>query len=141
MNSSIRETTLTYPRDHVRVTIDGTLNKTINNNGNVFRRFLLLILLSSWRNRNHALHVSSTSSKTSSKATPLTRGTVNDVVSKNITMVLENLLMNYENNQLPTHGKGKETMSKLWKLSKRKTKAAKTKNVSLSETLRIERTR
>lgn len=34
------------------------------------------------------------------------RATVNDVVSKNITMVLENLLMNYENSQLPTHGKG-----------------------------------
>ncbi|XP_033205399.2 gamma-aminobutyric acid receptor subunit alpha-6 [Bombus vancouverensis nearcticus] len=74
--------------------------------------FLLLILLSSWRNRNHALHVSSTSSKTSSKATPLTRGTVNDIVSKNITMVLENLLMNYENNQLPTHGKGTPTVVK-----------------------------
>lgn len=34
------------------------------------------------------------------------RSTGNDVVSKNITMVLENLLKNYENNQLPTHGKG-----------------------------------
>lgn len=33
--------------------------------------------------------------------------TMNDVVSRNITMVLENLLMNYENNQLPTHGTGK----------------------------------
>lgn len=30
----------------------------------------------------------------------------NDVVSKNITMVLENLLKNYESSQLPTHGKG-----------------------------------
>lgn len=28
-------------------------------------------------------------------------------------MVLENLLMNYENNQLPTHGKGKETTLRL----------------------------
>jgi len=36
------------------------------------------------------------------------RATLNDVVSKNITMVLENLLMNYENSQLPTHGKGKK---------------------------------
>nr|KAF7438080.1 hypothetical protein H0235_000471 [Vespula pensylvanica] len=35
------------------------------------------------------------------------RGTVTDIVSKNITMVLENLLMNYENSQLPTHGKGR----------------------------------
>ncbi|KOX68119.1 Gamma-aminobutyric acid receptor subunit alpha-6 [Melipona quadrifasciata] len=47
----------------------------------------------------------------SSKAT-LTRGTVNDIVSRNITMVLDNLLMNYENNQLPTHGKGTPTVVK-----------------------------
>ncbi|CAH0560463.1 unnamed protein product [Brassicogethes aeneus] len=33
------------------------------------------------------------------------RTPVNDVVSKNITMVLENLLKNYESSQLPTHGK------------------------------------
>lgn len=39
------------------------------------------------------------------------RATVNDIVSKNITMVLENLLMNYENSQLPTHGKGKKNKS------------------------------
>ena len=31
---------------------------------------------------------------------------INDAVSKNITSVLENLLKNYENSQLPTHGKG-----------------------------------
>lgn len=59
------------------------------------------------KNRNYALDVSSVASKTSSKVM-LTRGIVNDIVSRNITMVLENLLMNYENNQLPTHGKGKE---------------------------------
>jgi hypothetical protein len=35
---------------------------------------------------------------------PLTIG--NDVVSRNITMVLENLLKDYESSQLPTHGKG-----------------------------------
>jgi hypothetical protein len=35
---------------------------------------------------------------------PLTKG--NDVVSRNITMVLENLLKDYESSQLPTHGKG-----------------------------------
>lgn len=35
------------------------------------------------------------------------RSPVNDVVSRNITMVLENLLKNYESSQLPTHGKGK----------------------------------
>ncbi|XP_066583017.1 gamma-aminobutyric acid receptor subunit alpha-6 [Prorops nasuta] len=40
------------------------------------------------------------------------RGRVNDVVSRNITMVLENLLMNYENSQLPTHGKGIPTVVK-----------------------------
>ncbi|XP_058789517.1 gamma-aminobutyric acid receptor alpha-like isoform X1 [Phymastichus coffea] len=40
------------------------------------------------------------------------RGTVNDIVSRNITMVLENLLMNYENSQLPTHGKGRPTIVK-----------------------------
>ncbi|XP_018306433.1 gamma-aminobutyric acid receptor alpha-like [Mycetomoellerius zeteki] len=40
------------------------------------------------------------------------RATLNDVVSKNITMVLENLLMNYENSQLPTHGKGVPTVVK-----------------------------
>lgn len=32
---------------------------------------------------------------------------INDAVSRNITLVLENLLKNYENSQLPTHGKGK----------------------------------
>lgn len=37
---------------------------------------------------------------------PKSRPPVNDVVSKNITMVLENLLKNYESSQLPTHGKG-----------------------------------
>ncbi|EZA47794.1 Gamma-aminobutyric acid receptor subunit alpha-4 [Ooceraea biroi] len=40
------------------------------------------------------------------------RATINDVVSRNITMVLENLLMNYENSQLPTHGKGVPTVVK-----------------------------
>jgi hypothetical protein len=35
---------------------------------------------------------------------PLTAG--NDAVSRNITLVLENLLKDYESSQLPTHGKG-----------------------------------
>lgn len=35
-----------------------------------------------------------------------TKRSINDAVSKNITLVLENLLKNYENSQLPTHGKG-----------------------------------
>lgn len=39
--------------------------------------------------------------KTETKRSPL-----NDILSKNITMLLENLLKNYENSQLPTHGKG-----------------------------------
>ncbi|KAL0839443.1 hypothetical protein ABMA28_016158 [Loxostege sticticalis] len=35
---------------------------------------------------------------------------INDAVSKNITLVLENLLKNYENSQLPTHGQGYPTV-------------------------------
>jgi hypothetical protein len=35
-----------------------------------------------------------------------TRTAIDDVVSKNISMVLENLLKSYENSQLPTHGQG-----------------------------------
>ncbi|CAG4940397.1 unnamed protein product [Colias eurytheme] len=35
---------------------------------------------------------------------------INDAVSKNITVVLENLLKNYEKSQLPTHGKGYPTV-------------------------------
>lgn len=37
-----------------------------------------------------------------------TKRSINDAVSKNITLVLENLLKNYENSQLPTHGKGEK---------------------------------
>lgn len=37
----------------------------------------------------------------------VSKRSINDAVSKNITLVLENLLKNYENSQLPTHGKGK----------------------------------
>ncbi|CAK1551684.1 unnamed protein product [Leptosia nina] len=35
---------------------------------------------------------------------------INDAVSKNITVVLENLLKNYEKSQLPTHGQGYPTV-------------------------------
>ncbi|XP_076624059.1 gamma-aminobutyric acid receptor subunit alpha-2 isoform X2 [Colletes latitarsis] len=73
--------------------------------------FILLILLTTRKDQNFALDVSVPLSKTLSKS-ELNRGTVNDMVSKNITMVLENLLMNYENNQLPTHGKGVPTVVK-----------------------------
>lgn len=43
----------------------------------------------------------------SSNKTIFTRSPVNDMVSKNITLVLENLLKDYESSQLPSHGKGK----------------------------------
>ncbi|XP_024874547.1 gamma-aminobutyric acid receptor alpha-like isoform X1 [Temnothorax curvispinosus] len=52
------------------------------------------------------------SSKSLTISSKMPRATMNDIVSKNITMVLENLLMNYENNQLPTHGKGVPTVVK-----------------------------
>ncbi|EFA02907.2 cys-loop ligand-gated ion channel subunit [Tribolium castaneum] len=38
------------------------------------------------------------------------RRSLSDVVSRNITMVLENLLKNYESSQLPTHGKDQPTI-------------------------------
>lgn len=41
------------------------------------------------------------------KRSQIKRSPLNNVVSRNITMVLENLLKNYESSQLPTHGKGK----------------------------------
>lgn len=40
------------------------------------------------------------------------RTTLNDAVSRNISIILENLLKNYENSQLPTHGKGTATVVK-----------------------------
>lgn len=76
-----------------------------------FFRLIFIVLLSTCKERNYAMDVSSPSPKTSKPMA--TRGTVNDIVSKNITMVLENLLMNYENNQLPTHGKGNEIKRKV----------------------------
>ena len=56
--------------------------------------------------RGGPLAIRGTSSGISSSNGRIARGTAKDVVSRNITMVLENLLMNYENSQLPTHGKG-----------------------------------
>ncbi|KAJ8919451.1 hypothetical protein NQ315_016551 [Exocentrus adspersus] len=44
--------------------------------------------------------------------TRIARSPVNDVVSKNITLVLENLLKDYESSQLPTHGKDGPTIVK-----------------------------
>ncbi|XP_076651833.1 gamma-aminobutyric acid receptor subunit alpha-1 [Halictus rubicundus] len=72
---------------------------------------VFLVLLATHKDSNYALDISSPSPKGSSKSAT-SRGTMNDIVSKNITMVLENLLMNYENNQLPTHGKGIPTVVK-----------------------------
>jgi hypothetical protein len=46
-------------------------------------------------------------SHTNSMHSRRTRTAMNDVVSKNISMVLENLLKSYENSQLPTHGQGR----------------------------------
>lgn len=43
---------------------------------------------------------------TASDAKVNQKRSINDAVSKNITVVLENLLKNYEKSQLPTHGKG-----------------------------------
>ncbi|XP_076233553.1 gamma-aminobutyric acid receptor subunit alpha-1 isoform X2 [Calliopsis andreniformis] len=72
---------------------------------------ILLLLLTAYKDRNYALDVTLPSSKNTTKIAA-NKGAGNDVVSKNITMVLENLLMNYENNQLPTHGKGTPTVVK-----------------------------
>lgn len=49
------------------------------------------------------------------KGSNKSRRSLNDVVSKNITLVLENLLKNYESSQLPTHGTGE--LKKLNELS------------------------
>ncbi|XP_050098319.1 gamma-aminobutyric acid receptor subunit alpha-6 [Anopheles aquasalis] len=38
------------------------------------------------------------------------RSAVDDVLSKNITLILENLLKRYENSQMPTHGQGVPTV-------------------------------
>lgn len=65
--------------------------------------------------RYHAFEIKAASGFTSPQSEStltidrMRRAAINDVVSKNITMVLENLLMNYENSQLPTHGKGKNS--------------------------------
>ncbi|XP_050444735.1 gamma-aminobutyric acid receptor alpha-like [Cataglyphis hispanica] len=84
--------------------------------------FIVLVSLTVCKYRYYAFEIKATSGFTSSSSGSLEsmltigsrapRATVNDVVSKNITMVLENLLMNYENSQLPTHGKGMPTVVK-----------------------------
>lgn len=82
------------------------------------RSFIVLVSLTVCKYRYYAFEIRATSGFASSSSGSLEsmltigsrmpRSTVNDIVSKNITMVLENLLMNYENSQLPTHGKGKK---------------------------------
>ncbi|KAI4473204.1 hypothetical protein M0802_016258 [Mischocyttarus mexicanus] len=76
-----------------------------------------LLPLTSCKRTNYEI-ISSSKLNSSEKPTSsltigrFSRGTVTDIVSKNITMVLENLLMNYENSQLPSHGKGTPTIVK-----------------------------
>ncbi|XP_017769896.1 PREDICTED: gamma-aminobutyric acid receptor alpha-like isoform X2 [Nicrophorus vespilloides] len=55
--------------------------------------------------RGNYLRVDNGNSSSRKRRSPL-----NDHVSRNITMVLENLLKNYESSQLPTHGQDKPTV-------------------------------
>ncbi|XP_011501321.1 PREDICTED: gamma-aminobutyric acid receptor alpha-like [Ceratosolen solmsi marchali] len=71
----------------------------------------LFMPLSLCSNRSAVLNLAA-SGASSSAIGKVARINVNDIVSRNITMVLENLLMNYENSQLPTHGKGIPTVVK-----------------------------
>ncbi|XP_014476307.1 PREDICTED: gamma-aminobutyric acid receptor alpha-like isoform X1 [Dinoponera quadriceps] len=84
--------------------------------------FVVLVPLTVCKYRYHALEIRATTTNGFAPSSPswgstwtigrVPRATVNDIVSRNITMVLENLLMNYENSQLPTHGKGVPTVVK-----------------------------
>ncbi|XP_072754835.1 gamma-aminobutyric acid receptor subunit alpha-6 isoform X1 [Anoplolepis gracilipes] len=84
--------------------------------------FVVLVSLTVCKYRYYAFELRATSDFASSSLGSLEsmltvdrripRATLNDIVSKNITLVLENLLMNYENSQLPTHGKGMPTVVK-----------------------------
>lgn len=56
--------------------------------------------------RNWTQHLSGSTHTVTKRTFPPTAG--NDAVSRNITIVLENLLKDYESSQLPTHGKGKK---------------------------------
>ncbi|XP_033217149.1 gamma-aminobutyric acid receptor alpha-like [Belonocnema kinseyi] len=70
--------------------------------------FAVLLPLCICGNRDPLLNA--TTNTGMSTSTRDVRGIMNDIVSRNITMVLENLLKNYENSQLPTHGKGVPTV-------------------------------
>ncbi|KYM97474.1 PREDICTED: gamma-aminobutyric acid receptor subunit alpha-1 [Cyphomyrmex costatus] len=84
------------------------------------RSFIILVPLTMYKYHYYAYEINATSDFVTSESLNSTlmigrrmpRATLNDIVSKNITMVLENLLMNYENSQLPTHGKGVPTVVK-----------------------------
>lgn len=54
--------------------------------------------------QNWTQHLSDSTHTVTKRSFPPTAG--NDAVSRNITIVLENLLKDYESSQLPTHGKG-----------------------------------
>lgn len=77
------------------------------------RSFVILVPLTVYKYHYYAFEIKAASglAKSSSESlvigSKMPRAMMNDTVSKNITLVLENLLMNYENSQLPTHGKGK----------------------------------
>ncbi|XP_036149128.1 gamma-aminobutyric acid receptor alpha-like isoform X3 [Monomorium pharaonis] len=86
------------------------------------RSLVILVPLTVYKYHYYAFETKATSSiATPSKSlnsmltfdSRMPRATLNDTVSKNITLVLENLLMNYENSQLPTHGKGVPTVVKI----------------------------
>ncbi|KAH1020136.1 hypothetical protein HUJ04_009856 [Dendroctonus ponderosae] len=65
------------------------------------------------RNRNKSVNETllGFSSRLKSNESRIRRNSpTNDVVSKNITIILENLLKNYESSQLPSHGKGQPTV-------------------------------
>ncbi|KAL0106942.1 hypothetical protein PUN28_015454 [Cardiocondyla obscurior] len=89
----------------------------MNGNVSTLRSFVVLVL-TAYKCHYYAfetkadLATSPSGSTSTAGSRRMPRATVNDVVSKNITMVLENLLMNYENSQLPTHGKGVPTVVK-----------------------------
>jgi gamma-aminobutyric acid receptor subunit alpha len=58
--------------------------------------------------RNLTQHLSGSTHTVTKRLFPPSAG--NDAVSRNITIVLENLLKDYESSQLPTHGKGNNSL-------------------------------
>jgi len=58
--------------------------------------------------RNWTQHLTGFTDTATRRSFPPSAG--NDAVSRNITIVLENLLKDYESSQLPTHGKGNNSL-------------------------------